>query len=161
VNAFPATDDVPVTAHGYEQLCSELELLRTVRRHELAESLRELRDNADADNPALFDLMEELTQLEAHITHLEEKIATARIVTPATNGSAGIGSSVQVRHADGGEVAEYVLVGPIESDVGNGRVSVAAPVGRALMGTRRGDVVAAQTPRGTTRLEVLAVRAAS
>ncbi len=62
-----------------------------------------------------------------------------------------------MRHDDG-DVADYVLVGALEADVGNGRVSVGAPVGRALVGSRPGDVVDVETPGGTTRLEVLDVR---
>jgi transcription elongation factor GreA len=64
---------------------------------------------------------------------------------------------VRLRHGDSGEIAEYELVGPIESDVGNGRVSVGAPVGRALVGRRRGSTVAVETPRGTMQLEILSV----
>ena len=82
-------------------------------------------------------------------------------VAPAPDGTAGIGSRVRVRHGDSGEVAEYELVGPIESDVGNGRVSVGAPVGRALVGRCRGATVAVETPRGTMQLEILSVGPAS
>jgi transcription elongation factor GreA len=65
---------------------------------------------------------------------------------------------VVVRDGATGEVAEYELVGAVEADVGNGRVSLAAPVGRALVGRRKGDVVEVETPRGTIALEVLDVR---
>jgi transcription elongation factor GreA len=64
-----------------------------------------------------------------------------------------------VRHCDTGDLAEYDLVGPIEPDVGNGRVSVGAPVGRALLGRVDGDTVVVDTPRGPKQLEILAVLA--
>jgi transcription elongation GreA/GreB family factor len=80
------------------------------------------------------------------------------VVKPGVDGSAGIGSRVRVRYADSGQLAEYELVGPIESDVGSGRVSVGAPVGRALVGARRGEHVSVEAPRGSLRLEVLSVR---
>jgi transcription elongation factor GreA len=149
----PIVDDVHVTADGYEQLSAELETLRTLRRQEIAEHLRAVREDGDPDNPALFDLLEEQAQLEWRIAHLEAQTAAACIVAPVADGSAEIGSCVRLR-SDKGEVAEYELVGVIESDVANGRVSVSAPVGRALLGHRRGDCVAVDTPRGTTRLEV-------
>jgi transcription elongation factor GreA len=161
VSALPAPtvdDDVLVTADGYEQLCAELEALRTVGRQEMAKHLREVREDGDPDNPVLFDLFEEQAQLERRIAVLEAQAAAAHIVAPATDGTAGIGSCVRVRHGGSGEVAEYHLVGAIEADVGNGRVSVGAPVGRALVGRRRGDAVAVDTPRGTTQLEILSVR---
>lgn len=159
VNGSPAavSDDLVVTADGYEQLCHELVALRTGRRPELAEQLRALREGGDPDNAALYDLLEDQAQLEGRIALLEAQAAAARVVEPAADGTAGVGSRVRVRHGDSGEVAEYHLVGMIEADAGNGRVSVAAPVGRALAGRRRGETVTVDTPRGTVRLEILSV----
>lgn len=160
MSVFPTTaveHEVLVTAAGHAQIRAELEFLRTVRRDELAEQLREVREDRDADSPMLYDLLEEQAQLDERISALEAQLAVARIVEPASDGSAGIGCSVRVRHDDG-DVAEYVLVGALEADVGNGRVSVGAPVGRALLGSRRGQVVDVETPRGTSRLEILDVR---
>ncbi len=160
MNAPPAAtaDDVLITAAGYEQLRAELDRLRTVRRAEIAERLREARDDSDPDSPALYELLESQTQLEQRIAVLAAQVAAARVVEPASDGSAGIGSLVRVRHGDSGEVAEYELVGPIESDIDNARVSVGSPVGRALVGARRGVTVAVETPRGSLQLEVLGVR---
>ena len=163
MSATPAPhveDDVLVTADGYKRLCVELEALRTVRRAALTEQLREAREDRDIDNPLLFDLLEEQAQLEGRISLLEARVAAAQVVRHAADGSAGIGSCVRVRDCDSGDVAEYDLVGPIESDAGNGRVSVGAPVGRALLGRVGGDTVVVDTPRGQKQLEILAVIAA-
>jgi transcription elongation factor GreA len=159
VSAIPAEIDqnVLVTADGYVRLVDALESLRTLGRAQLVDRFREAREDADPDNPLLFELLEEQAQLEARIGLLEAQVAAARVVEPAADGSAGIGSAVQVRYADGGELAEYVLVGPVESDAASGRVSVEAPVGRALLGARTGDVVIVETPRRTERLEILGV----
>ena len=158
---FNASDEaLVITADGYEQLCSELETLRTDARREMSESLREAREDGHLSvNPALFELLEDEAQLERRIAILEGQVAAAQIVTPATNGHAEIGSCVRVRDLVVGEVAEYELVGLIESDVGNGRVSVAAPVGRALVGRAAGEIVEVEAPRGTRALEILSVRA--
>jgi transcription elongation factor GreA len=163
MSATPAPhveDDVLVTADGYKRLCAELEALRTVRRAALTEQLRQAHEDSDPDNPLLFDLLEEQAQLEGRISLLEAQVAAAQVVRHAADGSAGIGSCVRVRHCDSGDIAEYDLVGPIESDVGNGRVSVGAPVGRALVGRVSGDTVVVETPRGPKQLEILAVIAA-
>jgi transcription elongation factor GreA len=160
MSVFPTAaveHDVLVTADGHAQIRAELEFLRTVRRDDLTEQLREVRQDRDADSPVLYDLLEEQAQLHERISALEAQLAFVQIAEPASDGKAGIGSWVRVRHGDG-DVAEYVLVGALEADVGNGRVSVGAPVGRALVGSRRGDVVDVETPRGTTRLEVLDVQ---
>jgi transcription elongation factor GreA len=163
MNVSPAPQvekDLLVTAHGYERLRAELETLRTVHRAALTEQFREAREDRDPDNPALFDLLEEQVQLEGRISLLEAQVAGAQVVRPTGDGAAAIGSRVRVRHCDSGDVAEYDLVGPIESDVGNGRVSVAAPVGRAVLGRMGGDTVIVATPRGPKQLEILAVKAA-
>jgi transcription elongation factor GreA len=155
--APPIEGDVLVTPDGYERLCAELEALRTDRRAALTEQLREAREDGGLDNPVLFELLEEQAQLERRIGFLAAHIAAARVVRPSRDAAAGIGSCVRVRHCDSGDVAEYELVGPIESDGGNCRVSVGSPVGRALLGRLGGETVVAETPRGPQQLEVLAV----
>jgi transcription elongation factor GreA len=148
-----------VTADGYEQLRSELEALRTDCRAEMSEKLREAREDGHlANNPALYDLLEEQVRLEHRIAILEGQLAAAEIVFPAADGAAGIGSVVRVRDRQTGDLAEYELVGAIESDIANGRVSVDAPVGRALVRQGAGAVVDVETPSGTLGLKVLSVR---
>jgi transcription elongation factor GreA len=146
-----------ISAQGYEQRSRELDFLRAEARHELGGRLREARQDGDlADNPALQDLLEEQAQLELRIVTLEAQLADAEIVAPSLDGRAGIGSVVAVRDDDA--TVEYELVGPLESDIGNGRLSIEAPVGRALVGRRAGERVAMTTPRGRRALEVLSVR---
>jgi transcription elongation factor GreA len=151
--------DLLVTAEGYKQLRAELATLQSVERVSITEQLREAREDGDPDNPVLFDLLEEQAQLEGRISLLQAQISAARVAAPASSGAAEIGSRVRVRYCDGGEIAQYDLVGPIESDVGNGRVSVGAPVGHALLGRTAGDTAVVETPRGPMELEVLAVSA--
>jgi transcription elongation factor GreA len=146
-----------ISAQGYAERSRELDLLRTEGRRELRERLRELRQDGDlAGNPALHDLLEEQAQLELRIATLEAQLAAAEIVAPCPDGRAGIGSVVAVR--DGDVTLEYQLVGPLESDGGSGRVSVEAPVGRALAGRRAGERVTVTTPRGRLALEIVTVR---
>lgn len=152
---------VLISPAGYERLCSELETLRTGGRRTLSERLREAREDGDLeDNPTLGDLLEEQAQLEQRISLLEARVRSAEIVEPAADGRAGIGTLVRVRDFAAGSTHEYELVGPLESDVGSGRVSVEAPVGRALAGRRPGDLLDVETPRGVLGLELLDVRPA-
>jgi transcription elongation factor GreA len=149
-----------ISADGYAQRCRELDALRNEARRELGERLREARQDGDlADNPALHDLLEEQAQLERRIASLEAKLAVAEIVAPAADGRAGIGSVVRLRDGDGATF-DYELAGPLESDAANGRVSIAAPVGRALLGRRAGARVEVATPRGPLALEIVSVRPA-
>jgi transcription elongation factor GreA len=120
-----------ITATGYEDLRAELETLRGGIAPGLSERLREARQDGHlADNPPLFDLLQEQAQLDQRISLLEARLAAAQIAAPATDGRAGIGSRVRVRDLEAGNIVQYELVGAIEPKVGNGRVSVAAPVGR-------------------------------
>jgi transcription elongation factor GreA len=147
-----------MSADGYEQRSRELDALRNQTWRELGERLREARQDGDlADNPALHDLLEEQAQLERRIARLEAQLAAAEIVAPVTDGRAGIGSIVRVRDGEGATF-EYELVGPLESDAGNGRVSIGAPVGQALVGAPAGARVEVATPRGPLTLEIVSVR---
>jgi transcription elongation factor GreA len=158
--SVPTTDGnrILMTAEGFERLCEELEALQTGERRRLGELLREARlDGALDDNPALVDLLDEHAHLEQRIATLEEQLAAAEIARTPRDGRVGIGSIVRVRDSTGGDVVEYELVGPLEADAANGRISSSAPVGRALLGRRRGARVEVATPRGPVALDVLGV----
>lgn len=158
MSAATAADDLPVTAEGYERLCSELDSLRTEGRRAVSERLREARpDGRLEDNPALFDALVEQAQLERRIATLQARLTAARIAEPSRDGSAGIGNSVRLRDLETSELFEYELVGAIEGDAGQGRVSAEAPVGRALLGAAAGDTVAVGCPSGEVRFEVISV----
>jgi transcription elongation factor GreA len=163
VTTLPVNVDTRVlfSAAGYERLFRELETLRTDARRALTERLREAREDGDLeDNPGLGDVLEEQAQLEQRIALLEARLRSAEIAEPAADGRAGVGTFVRVRERAAGSLDEYELVGPLESDVGNGRVSVAAPVGGALVGRFPGERVDVETPRGVVELELLEVRPA-
>jgi transcription elongation factor GreA len=152
------TDPFLVTAEGYAQLRAELDELLIEGRGGVSARVDRARADGDlANNSALYAVLEEQAQLERRIAALEEQLAGARVAEPPINGTAGVGSWIRVRDEATGEIAQYELVGAIETDVGNGRVSVDAPVGRALAGRRRGDIVEVGTPRGLVRLELLDV----
>jgi transcription elongation factor GreA len=158
MHAASAVDDLTITAEGYELLQSELDTLRTDGRHEMSERLREARADAPIDdNPALFDAFQEQAQLERRIAVLDGHLSAARIAEPLGNGIAGVGSLLRLRDLETDELVEYTLVGSIEANPGQGRVSAAAPVGRALIGATPGEVVSVACPSATLRFEVLNV----
>lgn len=148
--------EVPMTPEGYERHERELERLRNDERARLAELLREARlEGPLEDNPALVGLLEEQAELESRIARLEVHLAVARIAPAPRDGRAGIGSAVRVRDVATGHVAEHTLVGPLEGDPARGHVSASAPIGRALLGQRRGATVQVPAPRGPITLEIL------
>ena len=161
MSAELAVDDVLITAEGYERLSSELESLRSDGRRAMRERLWEARaDGHFEDNPALFDVLEEQLQLERRIATLEARLAGARVAEPNVDGCAVIGSSVRLRDLETSEPFDCELVGAIEGNVGEGRVSVEAPVGRAVLGAAAGDIVTVACPGGELRFEVMSVTGA-
>jgi transcription elongation factor GreA len=158
--SVPAT--VPITPEGFEQLCGELDRLRTEERPRLSGLLLEARsDGALDDNAALVELLEEQAWVDRRIATLEAHLAAVEIAFPTRDGPAAVGSLVRARDTSTGEISDYHLVGPIEGDPEKGRVSIAAPIGRALLGRKRGARVQVETPRGAVTLDLLDVAAAA
>jgi len=149
---------VLITRKGYNLRCRELERLQNDERRRLSELLRAARNDGDVDdNPTLLELLDEQAQLEQRIAKLAAELAVAQVARPPRGGSVGIGSVVRVRDLETRETFECELVGPLEADPAAGRVSMVAPIGRALLGQRRGARIDVATPRGTVVLEVVAV----
>jgi transcription elongation factor GreA len=147
-----------MTPEGYDRLHEELVVLRTERREEVAQWLRIARDDGGdpSENSDLADALQEHDRLEHRISQLEAILAAARVVAPSDDGTAGIGTRIEVRREDG-RVVRYELVGVSEAEASKGRISIASPVGRALAGRAPGDVVKVETPGGVKCLDVVAI----
>jgi transcription elongation factor GreA len=149
----------PITHEGYERLRTELEQLRTVKRREVADWLREAREDGaePGENPDVGAALDEQAALERRIDELEAMLAFARIAGPPEPGVAGVGQHVRLRVDGAPESIEYELVGVMEANPATRRMSVDSPIGRALLGGRAGDVVVVETPGGMRSVEILAV----
>lgn len=149
-----------ITEDGFERLREELELLEGEGRRRAADRLREaaasdanLNENAD-----YLAARQEQARLERRIGLLAERLRSARVVAPCLgNGRIDPAERVRVRDLGSGRRLEIELVGPFEVDPVAGRISVASPLGRALVGLRRGEVAEVDAPRGRLSFEVLAV----
>jgi transcription elongation factor GreA len=158
--SVPSTvsDPYAITQDGYQRLSEELRELRTTRLASAADAVRQSREDSGdvVDNAELAHALDDRTRLARRIDELDSILACARVVPPATDGTASIGTRIQVQQA-GGPRVDYYLVGALESDARNQRVSIASPVGKALLGHSAGDIVEVQAPAGTRRLEILEV----
>lgn len=149
-----------LTEAEYAALASELDSLRDRHRRDIAERLRVARSfSAAPDDDELLAVLEEAAIEQARISQLEELLRTASVVDgAATDGTAGLGTVVRVID-DADRTTEYELVGRRTHDSDRHAVSLASPVGKALIGARRGDVVEAVLPSSRRRtLRVLDVR---
>lgn len=150
-----------LTRDGERAMRAELERLRHELDTEVAARLREAREyGAGSENDDLHQIREEEAILTARIARLEEILARARIVDEDVEGDVvTIGSRVRVKDASSGEVTTLVLVGGHEP-VSAGSVSIASPVGKALLGATPGATVSVPLPKGKTKtLEILSVEA--
>ena len=153
-------EETVVTREGLARLSEELERLTTVERRGIAERLRHAAasEGNRAENGDYADAREQQALLERRIALLDEKLRTARLVEPQPgNGRVDVGERVRVRDLVSGDRLELELVGTLEADPDAGRISVVSPLGKAIVGLRRGHVVDVETPLGRRRFKVLEV----
>ncbi len=158
-----AARGVTLTAADYDALVRELELVRSAHRTELAQRLRDARTfGSPGDDDDRLAVLEDVAIDRARIAQLERLVADATVVDEALpSEGAGLGSFVWVQD-DAGHAVQYELVGRRSGHQDDGQISLASPVGRALQGSRPGDVVHVPLPHGRGRsLTVLDVRVGS
>lgn len=149
---------VYMTATRKVELEAELERLRTVRRHEVAERIRSAKDDGDISESGEYeDAKREQGFLEGTIRRLEYQLRHAALIDPqGVADNVTIGRTVTILDGEGIEEA-YTIVGPAEVNARQRKISNESPIGSALMGKRIGDVVRVQTPVGLLEFTVRAI----
>ena len=134
--------DVILTPDGLEKLTDELEILRTDRRREVAERIKEAREFGDiTENSEYDDAKNEQAMLEARIAQLEEQLSAAQVIDAAdiSTDAVQIGSIVHVKDEKTGKSQKFTIVGSAEANPAEQRLSNESPVGKALIGHKRND----------------------
>jgi transcription elongation factor GreA len=152
-----------ITTEGLERLKEELEYLQTVKRREVAERIKEAREFGDiAENAEYDDAKNEQALLEHRIAQLEERLRNARVLSKKEISSdvVSIGSRVKLRDMDAKETIEYKIVGSAEANPSENKLSNESPVGKAIMGRKKGEVVEVTAPRGALKFKILEIAAA-
>jgi len=151
------TEPVLLTPEGLVRLKAELEV-QLGRRVEAADRLKEAFQPGDIeDNPEYEQAKEEVGLIDGRIYELEEMIGRAEIIHEHHSNVAEPGSTVEVVDSEG-DAETYHLVGAVESDPAEGRISVDSPVGRAIVGKKKGDKVTVNVPQGTIHLTIKSVK---
>ncbi|MEN6440706.1 MAG: GreA/GreB family elongation factor [Syntrophobacter sp.] len=151
---------IPITRNGYRRLVRELAHLRKVVRPEILEELSEARGyGVKVENQQYLSARERHLNLEKKINDIEEILARSEIVVGRKffYKQVGFGTIVTITNLESGEVGKYEMVGPWESDVSEGKLSVDSPVGRGVMGRYEGDEVLVYTPLGARLFRILAI----
>jgi transcription elongation factor GreA len=148
-----------LTSDGQQQARSELEYLHTVKRAEVAHSLRDAVEAGGAIRNAAFeDVRFEQARLEARIAELEQLLAIAQVIDldQVPTDTVSLGSIVHLVTSDG-RTYRYTIVGSYEADPAAGRISYESPVGKALLGRKAGDQVVVATPGGVKAYTILGI----
>lgn len=153
-------DKIPVTKTGFETLESELKKLKTVDRPNVIQAIAEAREHGDlSENAEYHAAREQQSFIEGRIKELEAVTGRAQIIDPSTMSGSTVkfGATVTIVDEETDEEETYQLVGDYESDMNKGKLSISAPVARALIGKEEGDSVKVKTPKGIREYEILKV----
>ena len=151
---------IPITRIGYERLQKELRHLKTVERPNVIKAIEEAGAHGDLSENAEYDAAKERQAfIEARVNELSYKLNNADVIDPDTlpKDRAVFACRVLLENVDTGEDVEYQLVGPEESDINEGRISIASPLGRAIVGRKPGDEISLEAPGGRRVYELVEI----
>ncbi|HNW48131.1 MAG: transcription elongation factor GreA [Bacteroidales bacterium] len=149
-----------LTAEGLEKLKAEFQQLISVERPSISKQIAEARDKGDLSENAEYDAAKEAQGLlELKISKLEDMIANARIIDESRINTTHVQimNKVKLKNLSNDSVVEYTLVGETEANLREGKLAAATPIGRALIGKKKGDIVEVNVPSGVLKFEVLEI----
>jgi transcription elongation factor GreA len=150
----------PITRDGYNQLHKELENLKKVVRPQLIKAIEEARAHGDiSENAEFVAAKEQQSFVEKKIREIEEKLSNSEImdhINPS-NEKVGFASFVTLENLNNGGEVTYQIVGPDESDISSGKISITSPLGKSLIGKGVDEEVEVKTPGGVKRYSILKI----
>src|SRR5437867_5087033 len=155
--------EVILTPEGYKKLQQEIEYLSNEKRREVADRIRIAREFGDiAENAEYDDAKNEQMLLEHRIATLEERLRDARVIDKKSvpKDVVSVGSHVKLRDVDAKKTFEYDIVGSAEANPAENKLSNESPVGKAIIGKKKGETVEVSAPRGTLKFKILEIKAA-
>ena len=155
--------EVILTPEGYKKLAKEIEYLSTEKRREVAERIKVAREFGDiAENAEYDDAKNEQAYVEARIAMLEERLVSARVIQKKdiAKDVVSVGSTVRLKDMDANETIEYHIVGSAEANPAEQKLSNESPVGKAILGKKKGETVEVTAPRGSLKFKIMDIKAA-
>ena len=150
----------PITRDGYNQLHRELENLKKVVRPQVIKAIEEARAHGDiSENAEFVAAKEQQSFVEKKIREIEQKLSNSEImdhINPS-NEKVGFASLVTLENLDSGGEVTYQIVGPDESDISSGKISITSPLGQSLIGKGVDEEVEVKTPGGMKRYSILKI----
>jgi transcription elongation factor GreA len=155
--------EIILTPEGHEKLKHEIEFLSTVKRREVAERIKQAREFGDiTENSEYDDAKNEQAMLEHRIATLQERLKHSRVIQKKeiTTDVVSVGTRVRLRDVDARETIEYTIVGSAEANPAEHKLSNESPVGKAIMGHKKGETVEVSAPRGSLKFKIMDIKAA-
>jgi len=147
-----------ITQEGLDQLKEQLTHLKEVRRKEIAQKIREAKEFGDlSENAEYHEAKEDQAFVEGQIIDLENKIKNAKIIDKVSSDIVQIGSSVTIEVIETKEKMDFDLVGSMEADVFNNKISNESPLGSAILDKKKGDVVIVKAPKGEVEYKIVSI----
>lgn len=150
--------EILLTADGYLELEQELNDLKLNKRAEVVAAIKEARSHGDLSENSEYDAArDEQAQLEARIQELEYKLEHAKIVDTNNKDLVNVGSTVVINYMDDDEEEEYKIVGSLEADPFNNKISNESPIGAAIMGRKVGEIISVASPNGSYDVKIVSI----
>jgi len=154
------SERVPMTKSGLLRLKQELKRLKAVERPRIVREIADARGHGDlSENAEYHAAKEKQAHVEGRIAQVEHWIASAEVIDVSKHAGDRVvfGATVHVEDADSGDRARYRIVGELEADLKQGKISVTSPIARALIGRSEGDTVVVRTPGGQKEYEIQSI----
>jgi transcription elongation factor GreA len=154
---------VILTKEGYAKLKKEIEYLSNDKRREVADRIRQAREFGDiSENAEYDDAKNEQAMLEHRIAMLEDRLRAAHVLEKKdiAKDVVSVGALVRLKDIDANKTVEYKIVGSPEANPSEHKLSNESPVGKAIIGRKKGDVVEVAAPRGALKFKIIAIKAA-
>lgn len=152
---------IPVTAQGFARMETELKNLKVVERPAVIKAIAEAREHGDlSENAEYHAARDKQSFIEGRILELEATVSRAEVFDPASMSGDTIkfGATVKLVDEETDDEVTYQIVGEYEADLESGKISISAPIARALIGKKAGDSAEVTTPKGTRYYEILSVQ---
>ncbi len=156
-----ATERVPMTIEGYKKLEEDLHRLKSEERPRIIQAIAEARSHGDLSENAEYHSAKEAQGMnEAKVAELEDKLSRAEVIDPKTlsGDTVKFGATVSLVDEDTEEKVKYKIVGELEANVREGKISIGSPIARALIGKAKGDTAEVTTPKGSRSYEIVNVQ---
>ncbi len=150
--------EILLTTEGFLELETELNFLKTERRPAIIEAIKDARAQGDLSENADYDAARnEQAEVESRIAELEYMLANAKIISKVNSDVVNLGSTVVIEYVEDGEQEEYQIVGSMEADPFENKISNESPIGKAIINKKVGDIISVESPNGNYEIKIVKI----